>query len=234
MASSDDGVREIQLSGKQLVFLFMAVTVVSVVIFLCGVLVGRGVQAHSTAVTADAAATLDDADTDPTAASPAPADTGGPTKATGLGYQERLEADGPAPETLVTRPPSAAAAATSRPTPEPAATTPAPQAPAAGQGTRAAAPPPAPAADAPLPAALAEPRGDGFAIQVAALSGRAEAEAVATRLKGKGYSAYLMPPLAGQPTVFRVRVGKYKARAEAETVASKLQREERFQPWITR
>ncbi len=43
---SDDGFREIQLSGKQLVFLFMATTVVSVAIFLCGVLVGRGVGAR--------------------------------------------------------------------------------------------------------------------------------------------------------------------------------------------
>ncbi|MGH2571463.1 MAG: hypothetical protein ACRDGR_09565, partial [bacterium] len=43
---SDDGFHEIQLSGKQLVFLFMATTVVSVVIFLCGVLVGRGVRAE--------------------------------------------------------------------------------------------------------------------------------------------------------------------------------------------
>src|SRR5437762_11747651 len=40
----DDGFHEIQLNGKQLVFLFMAVTVVSVVIFLSGVLVGRGVR----------------------------------------------------------------------------------------------------------------------------------------------------------------------------------------------
>ena len=38
----DDGFHEIQLNGKQLVFLFMAATVVSVVIFLFGVLVGRG------------------------------------------------------------------------------------------------------------------------------------------------------------------------------------------------
>ena len=44
----DDGFREIQLSGKQLVFLFMAATVVSVVLFLCGVLVGRGVRAART------------------------------------------------------------------------------------------------------------------------------------------------------------------------------------------
>ena len=45
-SAQDDGFHEIQLNGKQLVFLFMAATVVSVVIFLCGVLVGRGVRAE--------------------------------------------------------------------------------------------------------------------------------------------------------------------------------------------
>ncbi|MGH9200244.1 MAG: hypothetical protein ACRD2A_03300, partial [Vicinamibacterales bacterium] len=45
-STHDEGFRDLQLSGKQLVFLFMAVTVVSVVIFLCGVLVGRGVRAE--------------------------------------------------------------------------------------------------------------------------------------------------------------------------------------------
>ena len=42
--AGDDGFHEIQLNGKQLVFLGMATTLVSVVIFLCGVLVGRGVK----------------------------------------------------------------------------------------------------------------------------------------------------------------------------------------------
>src|SRR6476660_6844329 len=59
--SRDDGFHEIQLNGKQLVFLFMAATVVSVVIFLCGVLVGRGVRTEraSVADAANAEATAD-------------------------------------------------------------------------------------------------------------------------------------------------------------------------------
>ena len=44
---ADEGLREIQLNGKQLVFLFMASTVVAVVIFLCGVMVGRGVRVQA-------------------------------------------------------------------------------------------------------------------------------------------------------------------------------------------
>ena len=43
--TADEAFHEIQLSGKQLVFLFMATTIVAVVIFLCGVQVGRGVKA---------------------------------------------------------------------------------------------------------------------------------------------------------------------------------------------
>jgi cell division septation protein DedD len=226
MATSDDG-REIHLSGKQLVFLFMAVTVVSVVIFLCGVLVGRGVQSRATTVEA-AAAAPDDVTEAPVDA-PSTANTSEPTKAADLGYQQRLESADPVPEKLV---PRDAAPTASRP---PSAT----DAPAPAPASPAAPPTPAPAAPAAPPAAdqdpvPPEPSGDGFAIQVAALRGRGEAESVVARLKEKGYSAYLMPPLAGQPSVFRVRVGKFKARAEAERVATRLEREEQFKPWITR
>ena len=41
-STHDDSFREIQLSGKQLVFLFMAVVVILVGTFLMGLLVGRG------------------------------------------------------------------------------------------------------------------------------------------------------------------------------------------------
>src|SRR5262245_6509264 len=51
----DQGVREIQLNGKQLVFMFMAATVAAVVIFLCGVMVGRGVNTTRASAAAAAA-----------------------------------------------------------------------------------------------------------------------------------------------------------------------------------
>ena len=67
--TQDDGFHEIQLNGKQLVFLFMAATVVSVVIFLCGVLVGRGVRAERGTV-ALAAALKETPAPDPVASAP--------------------------------------------------------------------------------------------------------------------------------------------------------------------
>ena len=73
LSHDEDGFHEIQLSGKQLVFLFMATTVVSVVIFLCGVLVGRGVRGDtvSAAETTIASAPASDADAGGAAMPPA-------------------------------------------------------------------------------------------------------------------------------------------------------------------
>src|SRR5262245_46655056 len=105
--TQDDGFHEIQLNGKQLVFLFMAATVVSVVIFLMGVFVGRGVRAERGTVT-DAGFSAA-ADTVPVAAAapPTPAPAGSdPTKASpppaadDLSYFNRLEKPSPAPEEL--------------------------------------------------------------------------------------------------------------------------------------
>src|SRR5258705_9616995 len=79
----DDGFHEIQLNGKQLVFLFMAATVVSVVIFLCGVLVGRAVKAQLGGVAENSAASTiaETTPTQPPTPAPAPAAGSDPTTA---------------------------------------------------------------------------------------------------------------------------------------------------------
>jgi cell division septation protein DedD len=87
---------------------------------------------------------------------------------------------------------------------------------------------PNPPAPAPAPASVS-----GFAVQVAALNVRKEAETVAHRLSAKGYEAYVLASTAGAP-VYRVRVGPFKTRRDAESTANRLQREEQFKPWITR
>jgi cell division septation protein DedD len=228
MASTthDEGFHEIQLNGKQLVFLFMAVTVVSVVIFLCGVLVGRGFRGETTLAATEGAVTdLAAADVIPPPPAAAPGTTATPTtEGETLTYAERLASGTPPAETV--RP--AAAAAPRREESPPVAKKPPAPAPAAS------APPPAPASGASGAVAPAEPSGPGFAIQVAALRERGEADAVANRLIGKGYTAYVMAPPPGSPAVYRVRVGKFRERREADEVATRLQEEEQFKPWIVR
>jgi cell division septation protein DedD len=208
---SDEAFHEIQLNGKQLVFLFMAATVVSVVIFLCGVMVGRGVRAPAGDV-ADVAASSGG---DPTAdiqppAGHAPGDTAAPASVPpseeDLTYPERLEDPAAPAESLNPVAPESRAAAS-----------PAPRAPASS-GKAAAAP----------------AGGEPFTVQVAAVKQRDEAETIARRLTRKGYAAYVMPPASGAPAVFRVRVGRFSDRREAESVAARLEKEEQFKPWVTR
>ncbi len=223
---------EIQLHGKQLVFLFMSATVVSVVIFLCGVLVGRGVRAErgSEAETAalavpqpadplpgspDSVVSSLPAGSDPTAAAPPP------NVEEGLSYFNRLEKAGQ-PEQL--KPADAPREPSSTGTGgEVRGTSPSP---AAASSSRAIQSESTPAA------APAQP--SGFAVQIAALNVRREADAIATRLVSKGYDAYVVAPQRGTPSVFRVRVGTFKTRREADVVAARLQTEEQFKPWVTR
>src|SRR5215218_6438700 len=83
--AGDDGFHEIQLNGKQLVFLGMATTLVSVVIFLCGVLVGRGVKPLDTVAQAAGPQAFDTPVTSSVApgtiSTPAPAPTPSPAPA---------------------------------------------------------------------------------------------------------------------------------------------------------
>src|SRR5690349_14757609 len=83
--NDDDGFHEIQLSGKQLVFLCMATTVVSIVIFLCGVLVGRGVRPVE--AVAEAAAVAD----------AGPSETSAPADAAPAGASAPAAANEPEP-----------------------------------------------------------------------------------------------------------------------------------------
>jgi len=76
--------------------------------------------------------------------------------------------------------------------------------------------------------------GDGFTVQVMSLRDRSAAERVASSLVEKGYEAFVAPPIAGAPVqVFRVRVGRYSDREAAERVKSRLEQNEQLKPWIT-
>ena len=242
--SQDDGFHEIQLNGKQLVFLFMAATVVSVVIFLCGVLVGRGVRAERGDLIQSATADVSNevAPAPPPGATPAPAPTattGDPSAAASpsldeLSYFNRLEKPNAPAEALKPAKPAAA--------PEPKT---------AERTTRALPAPPAPAAtreptggretaiaSRETPGARREapvgPAAQGWVVQVAALNIRGDADAVAKRLATKGYATYVDALPDRTPALFRVRVGAFKTKREAEAMAAKLKKEEQFSPWVTR
>jgi cell division septation protein DedD len=214
----DDGFHEIQLNSKQLVFLFMALTVVSVVIFLCGVLVGRGVKTERAVSSADAAAVAAVAEPAlspaPVAAPPAagsdPTTVPPPPAVGDLTYFNRLEQKTQPPEEL--RPALAPPAPAERD--KPSLMT-------------------APTASAPSVHSPSLAASDGYVVQVAAVPEH-DADTIAKRLSSKGYGVFIVAPGAAAPALYRVRVGRFKTRREAESAASRLQKEEQFKPWVTR
>jgi cell division septation protein DedD len=208
---ADDGFHEIQLSGKQLVFLFMATTVVAVLVFLCGVQVGRNVKTDRTAADGTEAAV---AVPPPPAASPSqPVASSGPPAAEPpapppdeLSYAKRLQSDSTPAEKL-------------KPQPD----------------QRAARPPaPAPAAAKPQPKTdtASGARPGAWIVQVISLQDRGAAATIAKRLSGKGYPAFVLDPAPGAPRIYRVQVGGYADKGDAEQASRRLEKDEQFKPLV--
>jgi hypothetical protein len=81
--------------------------------------------------------------------------------------------------------------------------------------------------------ALAVPH-EGFAVQVAAVRERDEADRIVARLVNQGYSGYLIRGEGPAAAFYRVRVGTFKDRRAAEDVAGRLERAEGIKPWIVK
>ena len=202
--------------------MFMAATVVAVVIFLSGVLVGRGVRLPEADVLAVAGPVADptaplDAASSGTALTTDPAPAPVPDSLT---YGDQLEAPVALDEPL-------------KPA-EPRQTEPKPAAAPVANDKAAASKMPAPR-ETKESKSFAEPPGNGWVAQVQTFGSVSDAEALAGRLKSKGYRTFVALNESGPPSArYRVRIGKYPTRSEAVAVGQKLQREERFEPWVTR
>lgn len=205
--------REIQLTKKQLVFLFMASVVLAAVVFLLGVSLGRRLPTSTLA--AGPVAPADD--------EVAPAEMPPPTVLTAddQKYATELQGSGVVPPASPVPPPVAPATSAR-------AEAPAAQAPAAAQTppvttTSKPAEPPAQAASE------AKPAQGGWFLQVNAFRSRSNAESEVARLKSRGHAAFVSP----SGSLFRVRVGPFPDRADAEAASGKL-KQDGFRPSITR
>ena len=202
---ANHGPTESAPSAKQLVFLAMTATVVAVIVFLCGVLVGRGMPARGAPGTVATRTAPSGAGTrfgvpeiaaDPEAARGSPLDA--------LSYFDRLIRTAAAPESLV--------------------------APAGELASELETAPSSPASQAAagVPAVAAS-----WVVQVSALRSDDEARTVAAELVAKGYPAVVVDPAPGAPrAVYRVRVGPYTDRSEANRVRDRLDTEEQFTSFV--
>jgi cell division septation protein DedD len=250
---AEQGYHEIQLSGKQLVFLFMSAVVLAIVIFLLGVSVGRAVRRAAPPTLASDQVPAVGAPGDTTVPAGTPTTTKVPPS--DLTYHDMLQGGSAAkPGTLPTEPPPAPAGG-AKPAPTPPsrsaaaatstqsaatstkpASSPARQAQAKTQPPRTQ-PPKTPAAPPPAksPTATtrpAAPQADGWIVQLGAFSTKANAQRLVDQLKGKGFTAFIqdaVPP----SRLFKVRIGPFSDRADAAQLADRLKKAG-FQSSITR
>jgi len=206
---SDQSFHEIQLSGKQLIFLFMCAVVVTVVVFLFGVSVGRGVPSR-TAETAEAAA-LPSSEPVPAAPAPTEAAPNELSYAEALEGEDRSKAAPPAPiseEPAADIPKSEASPKTETPPPAPVTPATPPAVPAVKEAPKAAASP------------------SGWVVQVSAFNANDVASREAAKLQSKGYPAFVFtePPASPKPH-YKVRVGPYPRRADADSMLKTLTKE---------
>jgi DedD protein len=244
--AQDDYYYEIQLTNKQLVFYFMAGATGLILSFLAGVMVGKGVDATASDVQAARPVIEDKVVAEEPVLRPTT-----PPPAEELTYAQRLEGERPEEAALEKKPkagatakPSAPPRATPVPRPEPTppvrtadATPGVPAGPkAAPPATARPAPATATAAPKPQPKTTEPPKPalSAFTIQVGAFKDKVTAESVVTRLKGKGFAAYLVTPDAPGGGLYNVRVGSYPARVDAERVQEKLRDQEKFKPFIVK
>lgn len=228
-------------TAKQIVFLLMAATVVAVVVFLCGVLVGRDLPFDSGSILAggsDMAVTYDL----PTATLSSPSSE--PSAAAGqsaeLTYYRRLDGSQAAPDVL--RPVSSGGASdvdTSLAR-VPDGDDERPNTPEFGEQDIHPGSVEAQAQESQLPPSVSElasvaPATGGYSVQVMALRSLVAAREVVTRLSDKGFPATVVLPEADAPSaLFRVRVGPYEDRAEAQRIMGRLETEEQFEAFVTR
>jgi cell division protein FtsN len=221
---TDQNFHEIQLSGKQLVFVFMSAVVVAVVIFLLGVSVGRGVRnavPSGTDVSAAPASVPTGSAAPPSGAKQAnPGDLTYHEVLQGKAPASGASAQPPAPAPVAETPPPAVVAA--RPTAPPPAET------KSGESAKGA------AADSKAGAKGAPPStaASGWFVQVNTFSTKENAEKQVQQLKAKSFTAFVFTPV-GPLTRFHVRLGPFQQRPDAERMAARLVKEG-FTPLITR
>jgi DedD protein len=234
---AESGIREIQVSRKQLVFLFMASVVFVVVIFLLGVSVGRGSRSPiSPALPADLAVT--------TTEGPMPAPPNTPADPAALTYNGLKGTDGTVKPATTSTPGTPAGAATADPkspppagppaakTPDPVPTSAPPKpvaAPAPTSAPKSAPPPATSATKAATSTTAATPA--GWFVQVESFRSKDLADALVSKLKAKGYDVYIVDT---PKPLLRVRIGPYPQKSGADGAVAQLKKDGFSSPIVGR
>ncbi|MCU0241451.1 MAG: SPOR domain-containing protein [Vicinamibacteria bacterium] len=241
---------EIQLTNKQLIFYFLAGATGLILAFLAGIMVG-GSSLDAGGAGKTAARQVREEPVAVVNEEPTPVITA--SRPENLTYAQRLDSDRVPTDTLQGSKPAVTVNTTPAPAPSRSASAAATPAPAPSKTAAGATPTPASIKPAPTPAVKTTPAPKAsptlkpalvkatpapkagapgtHTIQVGAFKDGASAESVMTRLKEKGFPAYVVAVEGGGH--FTVRVGTYAARVDAERIKTRLE-EQGFKPFIVK
>jgi cell division protein FtsN len=74
--------------------------------------------------------------------------------------------------------------------------------------------------------------GGKYTVQVMATSSKTKAEQQLSTLQANGYTAFMKEEKAGDASVFKVRVGRFTDKDSAKKIATKLKQELRLESWV--
>jgi cell division septation protein DedD len=222
---------EIQLDNKQLILVFLACVTVCVLIFVLGVMVGKGKKEAEMASVgrSEIIQTRPEPDLAPPQEIQAvPADKA-PKGKKGKKDQEEAKAgaqdsdeyayydlDKTSSEKPLTKEPEKVQKAKPEPEPvKPAALT------KVEEPEEKVEPAPVPVSES-----------GRYTVQVMATSSKTKAEQRMDFLKSKGYTAFMNEERAGDSSVFKVRVGKFNDTDAAKKVAARLKQELQLETWV--
>jgi len=204
---SDPGFREIHLSGKHVVFAFMAISVVAVGVFLLGVSVGKGITKPETAA-AQTTPSPNGTDAGPEATS----ESTKPNKGE-LDYYRTLQEKG-------TPTPAASPAATPAATPSATPAQPAPAVPPAQTPSTKPSPTPTPSAKP-------------YFVLVDSFGQLKNANTRLAEVKKKGFDGAVIYTAPTGAAPYKVRLGPFPDKAAADAMGARL-RKEGYRPSVIR
>ena len=229
---------EIQLDNKQLILVFLAAVTVCVLIFVLGVMIGKGQKEAEFAAAARNEKNQTPSEPDANPPRQALTDLASDARSKDESLPKEAVAENPAPvkEEEEKKPEKIAATEKKQPEKKPEKQ---PEKYAYEELDKAepAAVAEKKAQDEPVTEEIAEdepkPAGNSrYTVQVMATSSKPKAEEQITRLKSRGYKPFMDESKTGEVSVFKVRVGKFADTDEAKKMASRIKSDLKLETWV--
>ncbi len=227
---------EIQLDNKQLILVFLAAVTVCVLIFVLGVMIGKGQKEAEIAATSRNEKNLAPSEPDANAPQQALTDVNeaqAEEKSVPKEKVKKVASVEPEPKQPEPKQPEKSVPVVEKPQEKYAYEDldKTDQEPVVEKETPAKAKPIAetPAVEEDEPKAVG---GAQYTVQVMATSSKPKAQEQVSILKSRGYKPFLDESKSGEISVFKVRVGKFADTLEAKAMASRIKSDLKLETWV--